>query len=72
MVVKRRLSFVLWCLAGPAWGHHTRDHAMLAEDPQRVVEQIRQGTGGEFLGLAWGAVILLLVLGGIRWWRGRS
>ncbi len=55
--------------AGTAWGHHTRDHLVLGQDASEVIAATREGGHGWLL---WGGLVLLLFLGLVRWWVGRS
>lgn len=54
---------------GVAWAHHTKDHLMLQQDVEQVIATTREG-GRAWL--AWLVLMLLLVLGLVRWWKGRS
>lgn len=60
---------VLVMFAGTAWGHHTRDHLVLGQSASEVIAATREGGQGWLL---WGGLALLLFLGLVRWWVGRS
>ena len=60
---------ILLPMSGTAWGHHTRDHLVLGQDAGEVIAATRQGGQGWLL---WGGLALLLFLGLVRWWVGRS
>ena len=60
---------ILLPMSGTAWGHHTRDHLVLGQDAGGVIAATRQGGQGWLL---WGGLALLLFLGLVRWWVGRS
>jgi len=52
--------------------HHSKDHMMLLEDTEQVIQSTQQGTEGGLFWLLWSGVFILLLLGFVRWWKGRS
>ncbi len=68
----KKLIVILSLQSLPVWAHHTRDHMMLAEDAEQVISTTRQGAEGGGLWLLWAGVVLFLMLGFVRWWKGRS
>lgn len=70
----KRLIMLLWLtfsflLSGASLAHHTKDHMILAEDAGQVIAATREGDGS---GLIWFAVIIILLLGFVRWWNNRK
>ena len=63
------LLVVSWI--GQASAHHTRDHLMLMTGRDDVMAGMRQGAAGDMFWLVWLLVFVVLVLGLVRWWRGR-
>ena len=63
-------ALCLCCLSAQA--HHTKDHTMLMENPEQVIAATRAGAGGGGLWLLWAGVFLVLLLGFVRWWKGRK
>ncbi len=66
------LSGLLVVLPFTTRAHHTRDHMMLAEDTQKVIAATQQGADVTLIWLVWFAVLLMMILGLVRWWRQRS
>ncbi len=67
----KKLIAILSLQSLPVWSHHTRDHMMLTEDAEQVISATQQGVDGGGLWLLWAGVFLFLLLGFIRWWKGR-
>ncbi|GMQ89100.1 MAG: hypothetical protein BMS9Abin09_0550 [Gammaproteobacteria bacterium] len=71
--MKKFSALLLWLLLSQvARAHHTKDHMMLSEDAAQVIAATREGSGGDWIGLIWAAVTILLLLGFIRWWYNRK
>ncbi|VAX11692.1 hypothetical protein MNBD_GAMMA25-2125 [hydrothermal vent metagenome] len=69
--MKKLIAITLF-ISSSVWAHHSRDHMMLAEDAEQVIFATQQGAKGGGLWLLWVGVFLFLLLGIIRWWKGRS
>lgn len=68
----KKILFMMLFFASPmVWAHHTRDHLMLSEGAGKVIAATRQGVNNNLLWLIWLGVFVVLVLGLVRWWRGR-
>jgi len=67
-----RFVVLLWLLfSQAAWAHHTRDHMMLTEDAEQVIAATREGSHSGWALLIWVGVIIILLLGFVRWWNSR-
>ncbi len=69
--MRAALTMLLLVLSMPALSHHTKGHTMLMENPDSVIAGTRQGIEGGGGLLLWLGVLLFLVLGFVRWWKGR-
>lgn len=65
-----RIFFTL--LPSVIQAHHSKDHMMLLEDIEQVIQSTQQGAEGGLYWLLWSGVFILLLLGFVRWWKGRS
>ena len=68
----KKLIVTLLFLSPSSWAHHTRDHMMLSEDTEQVIAATQQGMGGGGFWLLWAGVFIFLLLGFVRWWKGRA
>jgi len=68
----KKLIVTFSLLSSSSWAHHTRDHMMLSENPEQVISATQQGVDGGGFWLLWAGVFLFLLLGFVRWWKGRS
>ncbi len=67
----KKLIIILLFQSLPAWAHHTKEHTMLMENPEQVIAATQQGAEGGWFWLLWVGVFLFLLLGFVRWWKGR-
>ncbi|NIA02673.1 MAG: hypothetical protein GWO88_00445 [Planctomycetia bacterium] len=64
--MKKLLIFLLLFLNYPAWAHHTKDHAMLMENTDQVINMTQQGADNSWLWIIWAGVAILIALGVFR------
>jgi len=64
-----KLLSSIFCLlfSSTIQAHHSRDHMMLLADTEQVISATQQGNEGSLFWLLWTGVIILLVLGFVRW-----
>ncbi len=68
-----RFTMLSWLLLSQAtWAHHTKDHMMLSEDVEQVIAATREGGDSDWVWVIWAGVIVILLLGFVRWWRNRK
>ncbi len=68
--------FNVFCLfllyPSASYAHHSKEHMMLLENADQVIQNTQQGNGGGLFWLLYTGVFILLLLGFIRWWKNRS
>lgn len=62
-------TLICFVLQQKVWAHHTKDHLMLQEDPQQVIEDTQQGMVFSWSWMIWFLVFFLIVIGLIRQWK---
>ncbi|NOX08572.1 MAG: hypothetical protein GXP22_03635 [Gammaproteobacteria bacterium] len=67
----KQLIVIMALFSSSAWAHHTQDHLMLEAGSAQVIADTQQGAEGGAVWLLWAAVFVFLLLGLIRWWKGR-
>jgi len=69
-----KIAIYFFCLvfSSTIQAHHSKDHMMLLEDTEQVIQRTQQGAEGGLFWLLWSGVFILLLLGFVRWWKGRS
>lgn len=68
----KKSIITLSLLSSPVWAHHSRDHLMLSEGAEKVIANTQQGAEGGGLWLIWVGVVIVLLLGFVRWWKERK
>jgi hypothetical protein len=61
--MKKLIMFIFLWLNYPAWAHHTKDHTMLMENSDQVIDMTRQGVDNPWLLIAWACIVILFALG---------
>jgi len=69
--MKNALVFISLLFSTSIQAHHTKEHMMLFEDSRQIVSATQQGAEGGVFWLLWVGALILLLLGFIRWWKGR-
>lgn len=64
--MKKLIMFIFLLLNYPAWAHHTKDHTMLMENSDQVIDMTRQGVDNPWLLIAWACIVILFALGVVR------
>lgn len=64
--MKKLIMLISLLLNFPVWAHHTKDHTMLMENSDRVINMTQQGADDPWLWIVWAGVVILFVLGVFR------
>jgi hypothetical protein len=64
--MKKLIMFIFLLLNYPAWAHHTKDHTMLMENSDQVINMTQQGANNPWLLIAWACIVILFALGVVR------
>jgi hypothetical protein len=70
--MKKIVFISSFLFASNVFAHHSKEHMMLLENADQVIQNTQQGNGGGLFWLLYTGVFILLLLGFIRWWKNRS
>jgi hypothetical protein len=71
MQIKSLLITLILLYPAILWAHHTKDHLILQNDPQQVIDATQYGATTPWIGFIWFIVIFLFVIGLIRKWKNK-
>ena len=64
--MKKLIMFIFLLFNFQAWAHHTKDHTMLMENTDQVINMTKQGADDPWLLIVWSCIVILFTLGVVK------